>query len=273
VPESVHLCDYPTADAVVVDDPLSDQMRLLREIASLGRAARMEAKLKVRQPLAKVEVILAGAEHQNWLEAHEALLRDELNVKQVEYTREADRYIAYQIQPNFKRLGPRIGPLLPKVKQALGKADGAALLAQLKTSGKVMLRVEGQTVELDGDDIQVRLQAKSGWAAAQGAQCVVVLSTELTPALVREGLARDVVRLVQERRKELDCKYTDRLRLGVVTDDLELQAAIQENAEFIQGETLAVELSLAALPGADSVEHDVGGSLLAIYVIVVPDQP
>ncbi len=117
--ESVHLCDYPVVDPQRVDALLSDRMQLLREIASLGRSARMHAKLKVRQPLAKVEVILAESEHQPWLEAHEELLREELNVKAVEYTVEADQYISYQVQPNFKRLGPRLGKLMPAVKKLL----------------------------------------------------------------------------------------------------------------------------------------------------------
>jgi len=104
--QSVHLCDYPQAESSAVDETLSERMRLLREIASLGRSARMDAKLKVRQPLAKVEVILADTAHQAWLEEHDDLLRDELNVKKIEYTKDAETYIEYQVQPNFKRVGP-----------------------------------------------------------------------------------------------------------------------------------------------------------------------
>ncbi len=99
--ESVHLCDYPTGDASVVDETLSARMRLLRDIASLGLSARMANKLKVRQPLAKVEVILSDPTHQHWLEEHDELLRDELNVKTIEYTKDAKKYITYQVQPNF----------------------------------------------------------------------------------------------------------------------------------------------------------------------------
>ena len=91
------------------------------------------------------------------------------------------------------------------------------------------LAAAGETVELDSEDIQVRLQAKPGWAAAQGPTCVVVLSTELTDALIREGLARDLVRHIQDRRKELDCQYTDRIEVGIVTDSGELRPAIEEN--------------------------------------------
>jgi isoleucyl-tRNA synthetase len=265
-PESVHLCDYPTCDDTAIDATLSERMQLLRDIASLGRKARMDAKLKVRQPLAKVEVILADDKHQGWLESHDALLRDELNVKQIDYAEEAEHYISYEVLPNFKRLGPRLGRLMPKVKQALVGSDGGRLLAELESTGKVVLEVEGQRVGLDSEDIQVRLQAKPGWAAAHLPSCVVVLSTDLTPELLREGLARDLVRLIQDRRKDLNCEYTDRIQVGVVTSSDELRRAIQENAEYIRGETLAAELVGEALPNAEGIEHEVAGERVRLFV-------
>lgn len=266
--ESVHLCDYPGFDPTAIDESLSQQMQLLREIASFGRAARMDAKLKVRQPLQKVEVILADSKHQAWLEAHNALLRDELNVKQIEYTKDATKYITYLVQPNFKRLGPRVGKHMPAVKQALAGADAAALLAQLNADGKVSLAIGGDIVELDNEDIQVRLQAKAGWAAAQGRQCVVVLATDLTPQLIREGLARDVVRLIQDRRKELDCQYIDRIEVGIVLSAGELRKAIEENCAYIMAETLAVELHFHAIAGCEGVEHEIGQTKVTLYVRV-----
>jgi isoleucyl-tRNA synthetase len=269
---SVHLCDYPTADDALIDDALSQRMELVREISSLGRSARMEAKLKVRQPLAKVEVILVEQTHLAWLQSHSGLIQDELNVKEVEFTQQADQYITYQIQPNFKRLGPRIGRLMPKVKQALTSADGGELLAQMQADGKVCLSVDGETVELDQEDIQIRLQAKEGWAAAQGHGCVVVLATELTDQLVREGYARDLVRLIQDRRKELDCDYTDRIEVGIETRSDELITAVEENMEFIKSETLAVKLVLTPLKNVDAVDRTVAGYDLRLYVKVVRRQ-
>jgi len=230
----------------------------------------MENKLKVRPPLSKVEVILVDDAHRPWLHQHDALLREELNVKQVEYTQEADRYIMYQVQPNFKRLGPRVGKLMPQVKQALVSADGGRLLAQLNRDGRVVLNVGGQSVELDSEDVQVRLQAKEGWAAAQGDNCVVVLNTELTPELVREGLVRDLVRLVNERRKELDCDFTDRIRLGVLTESQDLVTALAENDEYVKGETLAVEVIInQPLPDVESVEQEIAKSPVTIFVQIV----
>ena len=118
VVESVHLCDFPTGDAAAIDRRLSTRMNLVREIASQGRAARVGAKLKVRQPLEKVEVILVDRSEQGWLADHADLLREELNVKQIEFTDKADQYISYTVLPDLKRLGPRLGKRLPALKTA-----------------------------------------------------------------------------------------------------------------------------------------------------------
>ncbi|MDP7303548.1 MAG: DUF5915 domain-containing protein, partial [Pirellulaceae bacterium] len=267
--ESVHLCDYPLSDPAIVDEELSSRMRLLREIASLGRSARMDAKLKVRQPLAKVEVILTDNTHQPWLEAHDALLRTELNVKAIEYTADAEMYIDYEVQPNFKRLGPRVGKLMPAVKKTLSQAEGRVLLDELDSQGKVTLELGEAKIELDSDDIQVRLHAKPGWSAAQGPSCVVVLSTELTDELIREGLANDIVRLIQDRRKQLKCEFTDRIEIGIVTDSADLNAAIQDNTDHIKAETLADSLVFQPIAGCEGVEHQLGEANLVLYLKVV----
>jgi isoleucyl-tRNA synthetase len=128
--ESVHLCDYPVPPAGGIDEELSAEMGVVREIASLGRSARMGAKLKVRQPLGKVEVILVDPSRESWLADHVDLIRDELNVKVVEFTRQGDDYISYEVLPNFKRLGPKLGKNMPAVKQALAAADASAMMGK-----------------------------------------------------------------------------------------------------------------------------------------------
>ncbi len=249
---SVHLCDYPTPETDKIDATLTSRMTVLRDIASAGRSARMGSKLKVRQPLAGVTVILNDLENRPWLEEHAEILRTELNVKSVEFTANAAEYVTYQIVPNFKRLGPRVGKLMPEVKKVLGVADGGQLLSQLTSTGKVTISAGGQSLELDNEDIEVRLSAKDGWAAAQGSCGVVVLSTELTPQLIREGIARDVVRLIQDRRKELDLQFTDRIDVWLVTDAADLKTAVVENREYIMQETLGTSLNLDA--PADDIE-------------------
>lgn len=267
--ESVHLCDFPVGDRGAVDEALSEQMNLVREIVSLGRSARMGAKLKVRQPLAKVEVVLVHARHQAWLEAHAGLIREELNVKQVEFIPRADQYITYTVLPDLKRLGPRLGKRLPALKQALSAADAAALLARLEADGQATLDLPDGPVALDSQDIQVRLQAKPGWAAAQGPLAVVVISTELTEILLIEGLARELVHAIQNRRKELGCQYTDRIQVGVVTDSPDLRRAIDEFGDYMRTETLAIEFSNGPVAGAEPLEVDLGGHRAQLYVKVV----
>ena len=266
--ESVHLCDYPEPLAEAVDEKLSHQMQLAREISSLGRSARMNAKLKVRQPLAKVEVILANDDYLDWLNSHVALIKTELNVKEVEFTRDAEMYISYQVQPNFKRLGPRVGKLMPGVKKALAEADGGTLLNELKHHGQISLPVGDETVLLDNEDIQIRLQAKEGWAASQGDECVVVLSTELTDGLIREGLARDIVRIIQDQRKQADCQYTDRIRVRISTESPELAQAVSENKAYISDETLASQLEVSE--NVDGEELEIGGNSLKLEIEVEP---
>jgi isoleucyl-tRNA synthetase len=272
VRKSVHLCDYPRADAGIIDEKLSQAMRLLREIASLGRAARMEAKLKVRQPLSRVEVTLAQTEHAAWLKAHDDIVREELNVKEIRYTGGSSPFVEYSIQPNFRRLGPRVGALLPKVKAALGKAEGAVLLRQLTEAGRITLTLDGQELTLDDQDIQVRLQAKSGWAAAQGKECVVVLATELSEELIEEGIARDAVRCLQDLRKVRQCQFADRIEVFIVTTDAKLQAAIGNHQDYIAGETLAAKVELTANPpaGIEFQEVELAERPVQIGLRVIP---
>ncbi|PQO29582.1 isoleucine--tRNA ligase [Bremerella cremea] len=263
---SVHLCDFPEVDTKAIDTQLSQRMELLREVASLGRQARMNEKLKVRQPLSKVEVVLADNTHCDWLESHSALLCEELNVKEVAFTQDADEYINYQIQPNFKRLGPRVGKLLPTVKKVLGQTDATALLNTLQTAGAFTLTIEGESLTFDNEDIQVRLTAKEGWAAAQGKLCVVVLNTELTPELIQEGYIKDLVRLIQDKRKELDLEYTAQIEVGIVTESTEVGTAVEKFADYIQSETLAKSVHNQAIAGVEPNTTTIADSEVRIYV-------
>ena len=267
--QSVHLCDYPTGDPQVVDEALSQRMALVREVVSLGRSARMGAKLKVRQPLSRVEVVLADPTHQGWLEDHAALIREELNVKQVDFIREADQYIAYTVLPDLKRLGPRLGRRLPALRKLLSETDGGRLLGQLEADGQVVFELPDGPVTLSSDDLQVRMQAKEGWAAAQGRDTVVVLSTELTKELQAEGLARELVHAIQNCRKKIGCQYTDRIAVGVATESEELRSAMEDFIDYIKGETLCVAISPEMVSGAEPIELKLAGHSLVLCVKVV----
>jgi isoleucyl-tRNA synthetase len=253
----------------VIDEALSERMNLVRLISSLGRNARTSAALKVRQPLSKVEVILADTTHQAWLEQHADVIKEELNVKHLEFCDDPTQYVDHEVNPNFKLLGPKLGKLLPKVKAWLGKQSGAELLANIRDNGLIDLEIDGQKLALTREEVEVRIKPKPGWASANDRGVVVVLSTELTPELVAEGLARDVVRIVQDQRKEIACQYTDRIELGLVTDSAELAAAIKTFRDYIGQETLAAKIAPEPLSGVEPVRVTVLGHELAVYVRVV----
>ncbi len=272
VRESVHLCDYPDPCDNRPDALLGQRMSVLREIASLGRSARMDAKLKVRQPLASVQVNLASDQHVAWLEQHDEIIKAELNVKAIHYLSGNSQFIQYSVAPNFKRLGPKVGKLIPVVKKYLAEADGAALLTEIRDTGRLTLNLNGQTIELDDQDVEVRLQAKSGWTAAQGKQSVVVLSTELTPDLIAEGKARDLVRLIQDFRKSLDLPRDARIELFLDLVDLSLSQAIQQNEPYIVSETLTTTLLLQSPPGdLPTQAHQIGGQAVTIGIRVMSE--
>src|SRR5205814_963707 len=163
------------------------------------------------------------------------------------------------VKPNFKSIGPKFGKLAPAIKVALAQAkDPAAMRRQIDETGRTTLEVNGQTVELTPEDVQVELTAKPGWAAAQGRTAVVVLKTEITDELRQEGLARELVHHVQQIRKELDLKYEQRIELAVVGN-----ATITNVAEsfqtYICSETLATRLATHALDGVDAKHMNAEG--------------
>ncbi len=131
------------------------------------------------------------------------------------------------------------------------------------------MAVGDESVELDHEDIEVRLQAKEGWTAAQGSHVVVVLATDLTPQLIREGVAQDLKRLIQDRRRELQCQYTDRIRVGIEGASDEVWLAVEENLDFLLNETLSVELSRGPIQGVESADCEVADMHVKIYVRVV----
>jgi isoleucyl-tRNA synthetase len=267
-PESVHLTDFPAGDSALVDHDLVRRMAVVRDIASLGRAARATEKLRVRQPLQKVEVILADARpgDADWLSAHADLVCDELNVKQFEVCGEPDRYITRAILPDLKKLGPRLGKNLPQARDALAKANASALLAALAADGRAEVPLPGGGVaEITSDDILVRTTAKPGWAAAESPRAVVVIAKELTPELVAEGLVREVVHVIQTERKQLDLEFTDRIDLVFATESAELRTALERHRDYVAGETLAASIHFGTPPAA-AEPHDIDGHPLAIAV-------
>lgn len=268
---SVHLCDYPQPDPDYLDAVLCERMSAVREFVSLGRSARAAAKLKVRQPLSRVEIIPVDRTHEAWLKEHAGLICEELNVKTADWPAEADEYVVFTVLPDLKRLGPRLGRRLPALKAWLAAANGAAVQRALEEAGELTVKLPDGDVVLTREDVQVRLTARPGWTAAHGPRGVVVLATELTPDLIAEGMVRDLVHVIQNRRKELDLDFTDRIRLGIHTDSKELKAALRDFEEYIKGETLAVQVTAGPISSAEGVRLKLGEAEVEVFVVRADD--
>ncbi|MBI5865955.1 MAG: class I tRNA ligase family protein [Planctomycetes bacterium] len=269
-PLSVHLCDYPTPEEIrYCDESLAGTMESVRELVALGRAARTAAKLKVRQPLPLVEIVLSKPEQQEWLREHSGLIAEELNVKGVEFAAEADHYVSYKVVPNFPAIGKKYRALVPGIKAALGAlSDPAAARKQLVASGVLALNVGGQTVELTPDEVEIRLEAKPGWAAAQGKSGVVVLSTEISPELREEGVVRELIHFVQAARKEQNLAYEARICLHLECDAA-FQAIVTRFEETIKSECLVTTIVFGPPPSGQASELDVEGHKVKMAIVEV----
>jgi isoleucyl-tRNA synthetase len=266
-PDSVHLTTWPVADPTLVDEQLSAQMSLVRRLVELGRAARAQASLGTRQPLPRAVVGAAGfGELPGALRAEIAA---ELNVRGVEaLSTVADDLVDHVVKPNFRALGRRFGNRTQAVAAAITAADAAGLAAGLRTAGTASVLVEGEPVAVGPDEVIVTQTPRAGWSVATEAGETVALDLTITPELRREGLAREVIRLVQEARKTDGLDVSDRISLWWDSSDPDVAEALAEHGALIAGEVLAEEfragrageagLADAARPVHEHTDADLG---------------
>ena len=250
-PESVHLCDFPTANAAARDLDLERRMADVQTVVELGRRLRADNDLKVRQPLAAIRI--AGGD----VKGLEDLIEDELNIKSVSIIADETELCEVSYKANFKTLGPKCGPRMKAVAAAIA---GGAVRSFPAT-------VEG--VEVSADDVAVLRRPKAGLVVAASGVVVVGIETALTPELILEGDAREFVSHVQAMRKEADFEVTQRIALAVETDDA-MKKALEIHAEYVKNETLALELDVGAagsgVAGADAVDAKLNGRDVRIAI-------
>ena len=230
---SVHLSDWPRSEGRH-DEDLAGQVGASRRLVALGRAARTESKVRVRQPLARALVLHPGIDLD---EAVDAEIRSELNVKALERVDTMSDLITWTVVPNFRTLGPRLGPRVNAVKAALAAADGSALQQQLAAQGYVEIAGE----RLEPGDVEVRAEGHQHFALAEDEGWAVALDLGIDEGLRREGRARELVRALNDQRKALGLAISDRVRASLTVAP-ELQAALDEHRDWIASEILATEL-------------------------------
>ena len=240
-PESVHLCDFPVSDASYIDPDMEAQMEALLEVVQLGRACRSAANMKVRQPAARLFVKGAAFEA-----AYQALCEDELNVKQVIFTDSARDFTTYKLKPQLRTLGPKYGKLLGKISQHLAQLDGNDVVEAFARGESVSFQVEGTAVTLAASDVLTEPMQKEGFTTLEDKGVTVVLDTNLTPALINEGYAREVVSKIQTMRKDSGFEVTDRIDVRFTCGDV-LADAVEAGRAMIAGGVLALSLERGGL--------------------------
>jgi isoleucyl-tRNA synthetase len=247
--ESVHHCDWPQADPSAVDEDLLDQMAVAMQVAALGRSARSTSNVKLRQPLARARVY-AGKQAKGLVSSLVDLVTDELNVKGLEFVEQEADLVEYEIGMLPSVLGPKHGRRFPLLRQAVTAADAAAMARRFQAGLSVTVEPKdgGPAVELLPEEVEIRIHGREGYAVAEEKGIVVAVDVTLTPELAREGLARDLVRRIQTMRKEADYQLDDRIVTYYEAGD-ELKAVVDEWGDYIQAETLSLELVPGPLPG------------------------
>jgi len=263
-PESVHLCDFPVADLSKVDKELEAGMDEVESVVQLGRAARNAASLKVRQPLSRC--LVKGKRLSDEIAQ---LIKNELNVKAVEFVDDASAFTTYNLKPQMRTLGKKYGKLLGKIGERLKTLDGNEVVATFERGETLKFELDGTPIELEKDDVLTSLTQKPGFEAQSEGDYTVVLDTNLTPELIDEGFLREVISKVQTMRKDADFEVTDRIALSYQTSE-RLSAVIEKGKEDLMRAVLALSVENRPADDGEIVrEQNINGEKATLGIKVV----
>lgn len=236
-PESVHLCDFPTADEALIDKELEENMDAVLKIVVMGRACRNAANIKNRQPIGMMFVkaphTLSGF--------YQDIIKEELNIKKITFTEDVREFTSYSFKPQLRTVGPKYGKQLGGIQKELAALNGNAAMDELKTNGVLKFDINGTSVELAEEDLLIEMSRKEGYVSEADNTVTVVLDTNLTEELVEEGFVYEVISKIQTMRKDADFEVMDHIRVSVSGNE-KLAAIVLKNEEVIAGKVLADEL-------------------------------
>ncbi|KAB3530081.1 isoleucine--tRNA ligase [Alkaliphilus serpentinus] len=254
---TVHLADYPEINTSLIDKGVEERMDLVRDLVGLGRAARNQAKIKVRQPIQK---ILVDGKYEDLIADLVPLIQEELNVKEIVFEKDLKEYMDVSLKPNFRVAGSILGSKIKLLGKALGELDPSETAAKLEAGETVKINLEGEEVEVIKDYVLIAISAKEGFTVETENNLFVILDTTLTKELIDEGYAREFISKVQQLRKNNDYEVTDNIKIFYDSDD-EIADAVKLHEEYIKQETLALEIirvSDASLEKQNLNDHDTG---------------
>lgn len=262
MPESVHLCDFPSYDSHLRDTHLEEVMAAVQTAVSLGHSLRKEHKLKVRQPLPAAHIVSPEQKILNFLAEQQHLIADELNVKAVDFSSDEKTLVVLKAKPNFRVLGKKVGKLM-KAAQTTIEALDQKELAALRNGQNITINLEGEPVELTPEDVQVDRIVHEGVIAANEGAITLALDTALSDELIKEGLAREIVNKINTMRREGGFDVTDRIRVKIQSTP-KVSQCYQQYKEYIDSEVLSVETKFENTSG---MEWDLNGEPAVISLV------
>ncbi|MSR93849.1 isoleucine--tRNA ligase [Clostridiaceae bacterium 68-1-5] len=236
-PESIHLCEFPKVDESRIDKELESHMEQVLKLVVMGRACRNSANIKNRQPVGTMYV---KAEFDLPV-FYQEIVREELNVKELKFTKEVREFTSYQFKPQLKTVGPKYGKLLGQIKEALNSIDGNGAMDELNQTDALKLEIQGQTVTLFREDLLIESAQMEGYVSENDGAVTVVLDTHLSEELLEEGFVREIISKIQTMRKEADFEVIDKIRISYEGTE-KANRIFEANAGEIQEETLGVSM-------------------------------
>ena len=244
-PESIHLCDYPEVNEAYIDTELEKYMGEVLAIKTFGSAARNAANIKNRQPIANMYVKADTKLDEYYID----IIKDELNIKNVEFKDDMSAFSTYTFKPQLKTVGPKYGKIVGGIRQYLADLeDGNAAYASLKADGALKFEIDGQAVELTEEDLLIDVAESGDYATFGDNSVTVVIDTKLTPELIEEGFVREIISKVQSMRKEADFEVTDRINLYIDNND-NISKIVVDNDDKIKDAVLADHIMLGKMAG------------------------
>jgi isoleucyl-tRNA synthetase len=264
-PESVHMTDWPRGNPAWKNDELLFAIGVVQKVVGLGREARSESGLRTRQPLSKLLVRAPDDQAAAALAAHQDQLLEELNIKAVEFIARDANIVSYRIKPNLPKLGKTHGKEIPAIRKALDAADGAAIAAAVARGESYVINIPSGELALSSDNVLIETSSAEGYACAEDVGYLAALDTTLTGALLDEGLAREIVRSVQDARKQAGLEVADRIVLGV-SGSIAVEKALATHRAYVMSETLAIEWSVEQSNPLFTIERQVDDSTWTIEI-------
>ncbi len=256
--ESVHISNFPVCEESLINEKVENRMDLVRDLVALGRGTREKEKIKVRQPL---KSILVDGKYEEIISDLAPLILEELNVKEVVFEKDLDKFMNFSLKPNFKVAGPTLGKNIKAFGGEIAKLDAKAAITSLESEEGLMLTLNGEGYKITTDMVDVKIEAKEGFAVAMENNVFTILDTNLNKELEDEGFAREVISKVQQLRKQANFEMMDRIKIYLDTGEA-VKEAVSIHYDYIMGETLAVEL----IEEAKGKSFDINGHKASIEV-------